>query len=73
MTVHTDLIDAVNEAKTQAERDIADAKLEGWRKGVEDCGRKWDFIEADVHSMARYGDRPICCGVLLDWKPEVQS
>jgi hypothetical protein len=66
---HLAMVDAVNDAKTQIEHDIAQWQLAGWRKGVEDCGREWSGIEADLHSMARFGDRPICCGVLLDWEP----
>lgn len=71
MSAHTDLLDAVNDAKTQVEHDMAYWKLVGWREGVEHCGRRWDFIEADEHTEARFGDhRTICCGVLLDWEPQ---
>ncbi len=66
MSKHTELIDAVNDAKTQYERDIAEARLAGWREGVE----HWSGIFADIHTMEKHGrDRPMCCGVLLDWQP----
>jgi hypothetical protein len=68
---HTDLIDAVNDATTEYEHTRADAFLQGWRDGLKDCGRRWSFIEADEHTEARFPGRPICCGVLLDWKPGV--
>jgi hypothetical protein len=70
MSRHTDLIDAVNDAKTEYEHVIADGYLRGWRDGQKEAGRRWCFIEADEHSVARFGDRPICCGVLLDWRPK---
>lgn len=70
MSRHTDLIDAVNDAKTEYEHARADGFLQGWRAGVEDCGRRWNFMEADEHTESRFPGRPYCCGVLLDWKPE---
>lgn len=73
MSAHTNLIDAVNDARTEYEHTRAAGVLQGWRAGVEFCGRKWDFIEADEHTSARFGDRPMCCGVLLDWKPENEA
>ncbi len=66
-----ELLDAVNEATNQQEHDSALAFLRGWRQGVEDAGCDWSGISADMHSMAKYGEeRPMCCGVLLDWKPK---
>lgn len=69
MSRHTDLIDRVNDAKTEYEHNYARAFLEGWRAGQADAGFRWSGIEADAHSMSRFGDRPMCCGELLDWKP----
>ena len=67
MSRHTDLIDAVNDAKTQREHDYAQAFLDGWRDGA----GTWSGLYADMHTMARLGMyRPMCCGVLLDWQPE---
>jgi len=73
MSTHTDLIDAVNDAKTVHTHTYADGVLQGWRAGLVHCGRRWDFVEADNHSTERFGDRPMCCGVLLDWKPAVEG
>jgi hypothetical protein len=70
MSRHTDLIDAVNDAKTEYEHTWSDGFLAGWRAGQAEAGHRWSFVEADTHSMARFGERPICCGVLLGWKPE---
>jgi len=69
MSAHTELVDLVNDAKTEHERSYALGVLQGWREGLSYCGRRWSFIEADEHSTERFGDRPMCCGVLLDWKP----
>lgn len=69
MSKHTDLIDAVNDSRTLYTHTFNAGILAGWREGVEECGRRWDFVEADEHTAARFGDRPICCGVLLDWAP----
>jgi hypothetical protein len=66
---HTDLIDAVNDAKTEYRHRYAEAFLQGWRAGQDEAGRRWCFIEADMHTAQRFGEhRPFCCGVLLDWK-----
>ena len=74
MSKHTDLIDAVNDAVTEAEHDRAEAKLSGWREGVEDSGARWSYVEADEHTMDRFGEeRPMCCGVLLDWQPKKEG
>lgn len=73
MSAHTDLIDAVNDAATKHAHTVAEATLTGWRAGLEHCGQRWSFVEADEHSTARFGDRPMCCGVLLDWKKPEQE
>lgn len=68
---HTDLIDAVNDAKTEDEHQYADVFLQGWRAGVDAAGGYWSGTGGDMHTMNRFGkDRPMCCGVLIDWKPE---
>ncbi len=69
MSRHTDLIDRVNDATTRHEHDYAIAFLAGWRAGQADAGRSWSVIEADLHTQERFGDRPMCCGELLDWSP----
>ena len=70
MTTHLQLVDEVNEAKTRAEHDLLESRLNGWRDGLEHCGRFWSGIDADRHTMNKYGrDRPMCCGVLMDWQP----
>lgn len=70
MSRHTDLLDAVNDAKTEYERNYAVVFLAGWRAGQADAGLIWSGIEADNHSNKRFPGRPMCCGELLDWKPD---
>ena len=70
MPTHFEMVDRVNDVETEQEHLIAEAALAGWRMGVESTGQRWSGIDADLHSMARFeGDRPMCCGVLLDWTP----
>ena len=67
---HFTLLDLVNDAKTEEERAHRKTFLAGWRAGLESCGRTWSGIDADLHSMERYGaERPMCCGELMDWAP----
>jgi len=69
MSKHLELVRAVNSSTTEREHDLAEARLQGWREGVEHCGRKWDYIAADEDAETIYPGRPYCCGVLLDWTP----
>lgn len=71
---HARLLDAVNNANTEYEHTRAEAFLNGWRRGVESCGRAIDYCGADMYYINQGVERPMCCGVFLDWKPEgVQS
>ena len=66
---HLEMVDAVNDAEDVIERDRAEAMLSGWRECAVHSGSGWSGIEADLHTMAKHGaDRPMCCGVLLDWE-----
>ena len=66
---HIELVEAVNNAKTELEHALAEHHLNGWRDGVNDCGRRVNLMDADLHYMDKGVDRPMCCGVFLDWKP----
>lgn len=68
---HLEMVDAVNDATTEREMDKAELMLYGWRECADHLGVGWSGIEADTHTMAKHGeDRPMCCGVLLDWEPK---
>lgn len=66
---HIALVEAVNNAKTTAEHQCAQAYLRAWRDGVKDMGGNLDYIACDLHYLDQGVDRPMCCGVFNDWKP----
>lgn len=67
---HLEMVDAVNEAKTEYEHEAAMHRLSGWRMAAEHFGHGWSGMEADFHTMGKYGEEAeMCCGVLFDWKP----
>lgn len=66
---HMQLIDAVNNATTEHAHREADVYLSGWVDGVRFAGEYVDLIRADQEQFSRGIDRPMCCGVFLDWKP----
>jgi hypothetical protein len=71
---HLEMIDAVNDARTEEDHQRALARLSGWREAARHFGQGLNSCLADIHSMERFGeDRPMCCGVLLDWTPEKQT
>lgn len=66
---HMARIDAVNNAKSRIEHIMEYGKLEAWRDGAKDAGRTLDLCAADLEQIDRgHGERPMCCGVFLDWK-----
>jgi len=65
---HIELVEAVNNSSTNRGHDLANAVLHGWMKGVEDCGFRIDLCAADMHYINQGIDRPMCCGVFLDWR-----
>lgn len=66
---HMALVDAVNDSTCISGKNVAEAMLEGFRRGYQAAGFRLHIMDCDLHSMERFGDRPMCCGVLLDWKP----
>jgi hypothetical protein len=69
---HIELVEAVNNAKTQQEHDMAEAVLRGYRialvEAYDTCAGNL-LMECDRHYLDQGIDRPMCCGVFLDWKP----
>jgi len=66
---HIELIEAVNASTTQVQHDIRYAHLRGFRDGIEAAGLRVPICDADLHYIDQDIDRPMCCGVWLDWKP----
>ena len=67
---HIKMVEAVNNAKTEAEHSVANLHLHSWREGVADGGTVLRLMDCDLHYMNQGIDRPMCCGVWLDWKPK---
>lgn len=68
-TTHIRIVEAVNKSKTTEEHHSAYKFLMGYRQAIEDLGYKIPLIEADMHYINQGIDRPMCCGVWLDWTP----
>ena len=66
---HIHRIEQVNKATTDEEHSQRDRDLRNWRKGAEDAGAKFDLFACDYHYFDQGVDRPMCCGVWLDWSP----
>ena len=65
---HIVLLEAVNNAKNQHEYDMAYQRLRGFRDALE-CLAINHLVECDWHYIDQGIDRPMCCGVWLDWQP----
>ena len=67
---HIELIEAVNNAETEVEHYYRYERLRGFRDGLEAAGRRVPLCDADNHYLYQGIDRPMCCGVWLDWEPK---
>lgn len=67
---HMELVQAVNNAKTVEEHSHAEQYLRGWREGVTASDGYMRLMDADNFYLEQGIERPMCCGVWLDWKPE---
>lgn len=70
MNAHIQMVEAVNDATTEREHERAEARLEGFRLGLEAAGVKPNLLGCDMHYLNQGIDRLMCCGVFLDWKPK---
>jgi hypothetical protein len=64
---HMHRIELVNRSTTEQEHSTRERDLRNWQAGVEDAGFKLDLCAADWHYLEQGIDRPMCCGVWLDW------
>jgi len=67
--MHLKLVQNVNNATTKHEHDLNEACLSGFRMGLAMVGGKLDWAYPDLHYMHQGINRPMCCGVWLDWEP----
>ena len=66
---HIARVEAVNNSTNDGEHFLAEHILRAWRRGVEDAGLTLDLCAVDLHYLDQGIDRPMCCGVFLDWEP----
>lgn len=68
---HMEFVDAVNNAKTQAEYWHADGALHGFREAFRFIGQDLDLIACDLTQFGRgHENRSMCCGVFTEWTPK---
>lgn len=74
---HLALVEAINGATTQTERSEREAERRGFLDAVEiihGFGAAGHLgMEADWHYINQEIDRPMCCGVFLDWTPKAKE
>src|SRR5574340_1226733 len=71
---HIELVEVVNNAQTQEEHERAETTLRGFREALDHMEpRPMHLIECDLHYLNQGIDRPMCCGVWLDWVPNVPA
>lgn len=66
---HIEYVEAVNNATTREEHDLAEVRLRAFREGLRAAGVEPDLMGCDLFYMDQGIDRPMCCGVWLDWEP----
>lgn len=68
------LIVAVNDSTTEQEHRENEIRLQTFKETVKLFGYRLNLMAADMHYLDKGVNRPMCCGVWLDWKPtEVRS
>jgi hypothetical protein len=70
---HIQKIELVNEADTEEIHKMRMAELNAWREGVKDSGAKLDLCACDMHYISLGHDGDMCCGVWLDWSPDISA
>lgn len=65
---HIELIEAVNNSTTDEHHNYAQQRLYGFRNALE-IMKVYQLSHCDNFYLEQGIDRPMCCGVWLDWKP----
>ena len=67
---HIELVESVNNSRTIAEHESAKQRLRGFRDALDHMEpRPMHLVKCDHHYLDQGIDRPMCCGVWLDWVP----
>ena len=65
------LIEVNDESKNEQEHQRLETQFYGWSQGVEDAtGARFngDHYYIELFDSGKMDERPLCCGVFLDWK-----
>ena len=65
------LIEVNDESKTEDEHRLVKMGFRGWIQGVEDAkGHRFngDYYYIEKFDSGELTERPLCCGMFLDWK-----
>ena len=60
------LVEVNDETKTEMEHQRLKLEFNGWLQGVEDA--TGGLFNGDYYYIEKGIDRPMCCGMFLDWK-----
>lgn len=60
---------AINSATSREDHDRLEREHAAWKQGVHDAGREVPVLSGDYYYIDHNIDRPMCCGVWLDWTP----
>lgn len=66
---HIELVESVNNSSTEKEHLLNEARLIGFRDALEILGEK-QMIDCDNYYLYKGINRPMCCGIWLDWEPK---
>ena len=70
------LLEVNDESKTDDEHRQIEARFRGWLEGVEDAaGYRFngDNYYIKLFDSGKMQERPLCCGVFLDWKSNAEA
>jgi hypothetical protein len=67
---HIELVKLVNSADSERQHQLAEERLRGFRDCMDVKGYQ-QLMDCDMYYIEKGIDRPMCCGVFLDWKPAV--
>jgi hypothetical protein len=69
---HIELVESVNNSRTQAEHDERKIYLRGFRETAK-MFVNIDWCACDMHYINQGIDRPMVAGVFLDWQPASEA